>query len=513
MLKKFFTQKTWLKSAAGTDRLYILELSNVKDCFNAHDLWDAQYSGNNAIIESQTQKKEYRLQNALHIHRIEVPYTEKQGKRERLRKGKYVFNDVIVRIPKQLYDEDVRDDAKKIRVLTTNLTELHKQNFADNLWKKDRKPSYTVSFHNDKADDIVIFQFGSGVFVPNAHDKLIASIQVMTEQGNLIELPDWSFWQESREDLRKPALYMGQDSIIIGKTYNQGAICVPEFFSDSESKGFIHINCHQRIAYGDGNIISSQSNKSISNNQTIFELKNKDNDKKYKIVWTDNQTQPPGIFLSGYAFLTNKTIDSWLAWFDKFGMPCNDIDAVVHFWGTQNKLYAREKNKKTYNEIEFKDKTASFEIFTIFQAPEQLKNNYTSLLYLPIGLHKHLADIPANNQIVLGRSTQGYTPDLSIDFFSDPKTIKDSTSAALGHIGLSRKHAILTWQTSTGKLFIQQISSSSPVHIIKNFNQEDQIIETLAPASDIEKEITLNDKLIIGFFIFDFKSAAIDGTL
>ncbi|ETR65712.1 MAG: hypothetical protein OMM_13834, partial [Candidatus Magnetoglobus multicellularis str. Araruama] len=148
MLKKLissvsssFRDRPWLESVSGTDRLFILELCNVKDCFNANDLWEAQYSGNDDIIESKTGQSRNRLQNALNIHRMIAPITELSG---RIKQKAFVFTDVIVRIPKEIYEEDVRDNGRQLIMLAGNLCQLHEHHLED-LWQ-NRKPSYTISY-------------------------------------------------------------------------------------------------------------------------------------------------------------------------------------------------------------------------------------------------------------------------------------------------------------------------------------------------------------------------------
>ncbi|KPA18976.1 hypothetical protein MHK_000807, partial [Candidatus Magnetomorum sp. HK-1] len=251
MLKKIFSSvsssfrdRPWLESVSGTDRLFILELCNVKDCFNANELWEAQYSGNYDIIESKTGQSRNRLQNALNIHRMVAPSMEPSGK---IKRKSFVFTDVIVRIPKEMYDEDVRDNGRQLIMLAGNLCQLHEQNLED-LWQ-NRKPSYTITYHNQETDK-VICQFGASVFVPNVTDKQIASLQIQSKNGTWFQLPLFSFWQESGEIKRPVGIYMNQDQMIIGQSYSNSSICIPDCMSQNQMS--IHINCKQRQAYGDG---------------------------------------------------------------------------------------------------------------------------------------------------------------------------------------------------------------------------------------------------------------------
>ena len=514
MFKKLFSSGPWLKSIVGTDRLYTLELCNVKDCFNANELWEAQYSGNNGIIESKTKKSENRLQKALSMHCMIGQKMDEKGK---IRRTKFTFSDVIVHIPKEIYLEDVRDNGQQLMMLNHNLCILHEKNLT-NFWKK-RNASYAITYH-DLEKDKVIFQFGSSVFIPGANDKLLAGIQIKSKNGEWLNLPHWSFWLESWETKRPAGVYMNQDHMILGQKIEKSSIFIPDCFSNEDS--YVHINCNQRKAYGDGINNTKTGTETRENNSTTFELSPlSESENSVIIKWTDNSIPTPGICLSGYALLKNKKVSSWFIWLDNQGMPCDFSNALVYFQGANNRLHARKNNQKVYTDLKFQNSIAEFEGYTIKAPPEELLSDYIGLLSLPRGFQNPLSDMISNKKMTIGRTIAEDRPDIPLDYFSDPQSIRSPGidfngvgNTNLGQINLSRKQAILTWQASTGKLFIQQISTSAPIYILKTDPQKGELYkETLNPKSGREVEISITDRLVIGTYILGFQSAAIGGTI
>ena len=516
MLKKIFSSgRPWLESLSGRDRLYILELCNVTDCFNYGELWEAEFSGNNTIIESKTKKADNRLQNALNIHQIVAPGKDNRGK---LRRVKYVFADVIVHIPKELYLEDERDDGKQLMLLCQKLRELHQKNLT-NFWK-NRQPSYTITYHDQEIDK-VFFQFGSSVFVPEVHDKLIATIQIQSN-GQWYFLPKWSFWQETGKTYRDPGVYMNQDHLIIGHSYESCSICMPECFTNERS--YVHINCNQRQAYGDGTHFETKSQVSHDNgNQsTTFEFYPINSSEKPVVIqWKDEYMPSPVVCLSGYAFLKNKKVSSWFIWLDQQGTPCSFNDAYIYFQGAHDKLHARKNDQKVYTELSFHNGLTDFEGYMITTPPEQMLSEYIGLLIIPPDFQKTLETMISNKKMIIGRSQANDIPDISLDYFSDPQSIRHmdtgkhgTGNSFLGQINLSRKQAILTWQSSTGKIFIQQMSTSAPIYILKSDIQTGEVYkDLLEPGSGREVELNLSDKLVIGTYILGFRSTAAGGTI
>jgi len=506
-----FSDRPFLESVSGTDRLFILELCNVTDFFNANELWEAQYSGNYGIIELKTGQSRNRLQNALNIHRMVAPSMEPSGK---IKRKSFVFTDVIVRIPKEIYDEDVRDNGRQLIMLAGNLCQLHEQHL-ENLWQ-NRKPSYTITYHNQEKDR-VICQFGASVFVPNATDKQIASIQIQSKDGSWHPLPQLSFWQERGETRRPAGIYMNQDQLIIGHSYSNSSICMPNCIS--QTQGSIHVNCKQRQAYGDGVKLAKTARVTRDKNQTTFELPIiQSTDPPLIIQWKDINMPTPSVCLKGYGLMRNNKISSWYIWLNKQGMPCDFSDAVIYFQGAENKLHARKHDQKVYTELTFQNGQAEFEGYIINEPPKEMMLDYIGFLSMPRGLQVPIADMNPNEPMKIGRSMPDQSVEIALDYFSDPQSIRNPEvgingpgNTCLGQINFSREQGILTWQSTTGKLFIQQISANAPIYIIQG--EADNYQETLAPNSGKEIELQLTDRLVIGTYILGFQAVAVGATM
>ncbi|KPA18033.1 hypothetical protein MHK_001749, partial [Candidatus Magnetomorum sp. HK-1] len=172
--------------------------------------------------------------------------------------------------------------------------------------------------------------------------------------------------------------------------------------------------------------------------------------------------------LKGYGLLRNNKVSSWYIWLNKQGMPCDFSDAVIYFQGAENKLHARKNDQKVYTELSFQNGHAEFEGYIITAPPKEMILDYIGFLSMPKGLQVPLADMNPNEQMKIGRSMPDQTVDIPLDYFSDPQSIRNpevgihgSGNTCLGQINLSREQGILTWQATTGKLFIQQISANA----------------------------------------------------
>jgi len=513
MLKKIISSLSnksshWLESVSGKDRLFILELRKVTNFFDANELWEQQYSGNYGIIESKTQKPEYRLQYALNQHRISEPSMDKYGKQRRV---KFAFNDVIVHIPKAIYFEDVRDNGKNLTELCQKFCDLHKKHL-DNIRKNKEHPSYTITYH-DQEDDKVIFQFGSSVFLPSTFDTQIAILQIQAPNGTWVDLPDWSFWQQSGEIKRPAGIYQKQELIILGHSYTNSSVCIPDCFPNKLAS--IHMNCIQQQAYGDGTILAKNCEITKKDDQTWFTFTPiKSTDSPIIIRWIDKNINSPSLHLAGYALFTNKRVTQWFMSLNANKLPCDFSDAVIYFQGVNNKLHARRHDQKVYTEVIFNNGMAEFEDYRLTEPPETLKSDYIGLLNLTMGANTALGEMKSNQSMIIGRSLPDTQSDISLDYFSDPQTIRPNENMSLGQIGLSRKHGLIKWQSSTNKIFVQQISANAPIHVL-NVNNVGTIShkQTLAPNINTEIELDMSDRLVIGTYILGFQTSVSGGTI
>ena len=498
----------WLKSSVGAERLYTLELKSVKNCFDGDALWHREYRNDKEIFELTTKNTNNRLKKALNDHMFETHYTNEKGK---VNKKECIFSNVIVRIPKLKYNEDIKNNGKKIIKLKERLIELHDNDFKAKTMKNQR-PHYVIDSHDDE-EDKVVFQFGTGVFIPFGGEQSIGEIQIKTKNNSWQSLPEWHFWQQIGEIKRASNLYVGQEDIIISNNYKNGSICVPDFFSSDDA--WIHINCITKKVYGDGKHLTEHSIITDKNNTAEYELKEISGEKNIVLLkWiTDDKLSAPCVYLAGYAFMKLEKID-WFIWIDKDCMPCSESESNLTFWGINDRVcYIQSDSKKTYSDIVFTNGMANISGLEITLPPEDLKHKYNGFLMIPYNNNEKLAEISAGKINYIGRSLtdnpQKSKPEIALDFFTQTESVRGKQGLSLGQIGVSRKHATLTWQSSTEKIFVQQLSSSAYLFILKI---DGQLIQ-LEPKSGKEVEVDKGDKLIIGTFILEIGSQRSHGTI
>jgi len=518
--KKFFVSSKFLESSVGTDHLYTLELKSVNNCFDGDTLWHRIYKNDNEIFESTTKNNNYRLKKALNDHMFETSYTDEKGN---VKKKENIFSHVIVRIPESKYNQDKQDNGEKIIDLKNKLIELHDKDFKEKTFK-NQIPHYEIVYHDDD-DDKVIFQFGKGVFIPLGSDKYIGEIQIKKNNSKLQSLPKWIFWQQSGEEKRASNLYVGQEHIIISNNYKNASICVPGFFSSDDA--WIHINCITGKVYGDGKHLLSEDSKKESVHPNI----DNNNSKEYKLTekiygvnhhelsilkeenivslkWIiDDKLSAPCVYLAGYACMKLENI-YWYICLDRDCMPCSESESNVTFCGNYDKVsYIPSDSEKKFDidsekkfDIEFEDGIPNIFGFEIRLPHEDLKDKYNLFLMIPYENKKTIAEIPADKPNLIGRSLTDNQQKSELEIALNPETVKNKAGEPLGHIGVSRKHAILKWQRSTDKFFIRKISESADLYILKTDNHVIQL------KLNKEVEVYKNDKLIIGTFILEIGS-------
>lgn len=237
---------------AGADLgVYTLELHGVDDPFDPDPLWDRKYGGGGKIRESLTDDDGFRLQSALDGVRNVTYARDDAG---RFREHSPVFTDVVMWIPERQWHADALHGGKRMEALAGNLSALHARKFARSL-PADRKPTYTVMPDDALNDGEVAFQFGFGVFVPNDDDVLIGRVLMAGAEGELEELPKWSFWHKGAQVKRPAGVYRGQGSLLITAD-RSGPVRAKTWFA--HGKGHLSVNLNAADAervYADGDLI------------------------------------------------------------------------------------------------------------------------------------------------------------------------------------------------------------------------------------------------------------------
>jgi len=216
--------------------VFTLSLSGVEDPFDPDPLWDRKYGGQSGIAEQMSGDNEFRLQAALDGCRAVRFARDDAG---RFREQSPIFTDVVVWISGKRWHADAMHGGRRIEALASNLADLHRRKFGRSL-PKDRKPNYTVMPDDALAEEIVTFQFGSGVFVPSSWDVLEGTVALQFGgDGPAAELPQWSFWRNGAQLRRPVGVYRGQDSLLISSDQSSPVRSSLWF---NHGKGYISIN-------------------------------------------------------------------------------------------------------------------------------------------------------------------------------------------------------------------------------------------------------------------------------
>lgn len=248
------TNSTWL---GNDERLFTLKLQNVANPLDPHPLWENRYSGNDEITESLSGSKNRRLKDALEAHRCSVIKEDERGWRVIT---PLIFSDMAVRISEDEWNRDTRLGGKKVEILADNLTRLHNEYFGRDL-AGPRPPAYVVMPDPALKNDEVMFQFGLGVFVPQKADQLIGRLELQIKDAPWQPLPQWIFWENSKEILRDTAIYAEQQFLLISPS-PESATVRPPLMEDgnplwfSHGKGCLMFNLSLQRAFGDGEFIS-----------------------------------------------------------------------------------------------------------------------------------------------------------------------------------------------------------------------------------------------------------------
>ena len=238
--------------------VFSLALTGVEDPFDEDPLWDRKYGGNSAIVEEMTEDKDFRLQSALDGCRNIKFVRDEAG---RFREQTPVFTDVVIWVPAAKYRQDTTGGGHRIEALTTNLANLHGKKFNRSL-PGDRDPNYVVMPDDELEENTMVFQFGVGVFVPTETDELLGSVVLRrTKDGEIVKLPEWSFWANGRQRKRPVGVYVGQGSLLLTGD-RTGPVRSPIWFPSPE--GYVQVNLgaadSERVYANDDQIEATRSN-------------------------------------------------------------------------------------------------------------------------------------------------------------------------------------------------------------------------------------------------------------
>ncbi|MGE0083470.1 MAG: hypothetical protein AB7S75_03530 [Desulfococcaceae bacterium] len=560
MLSKIFGKIKITPSAPwlGTDeRLFTLKLCHVENPLDPSPLWNSLYGGGKQITESITGSTGLRLRDALDLHRATVISRDSRGWKTEDRK---VFTDVILWIPRSVWNQEIQLSCKKTEILCDRLSRLHEADFGDHLMA-EREPSYAVMPLDAKylKEDEVIFQFGLGVFIPRDEDFLTGKISLkLKDRKQWQSLPDWIFWKQGKRIVRPAGLYEKQQFVLLGAEPEFAALRVPETEGGektwfSHGKGNIWFNLGDtegKDGYGCPGFVERLQGSSAGEAREILfrdecpaseeknegpELlmirmepvtaqmqENQQDSQTEKIPDADflrhfqrGRTIIPGMIrhqlvLEGIALIKPEFVpglESWILRIDKNGHPAQNHAGnakepdLLTFSAAfrENQICWRRTGEKEF----FPVKQLPFTLpdingLTFHLIPSPLPDQYLALLLLP-----EPRFIPVDEEgFLLGRAVA--EPGLRLDSLVQPGSLKwqpgrDQPDATLGHIGISGEHAKVALRKD--QLAVQMEKGSTAFYVL---DKDRNLKYTFMPWQKKEIMADPDDCLLLGPYLLRF---------
>lgn len=219
----------WLPNR-GNPFLYTLHLHGVPDPLDPNPIWEHEYAGGGSIQDVASGRNDRRLRVALDAHRHMGSRRDKES--QRLVADPRVYSDVLVRIPINAWRAARYDD--RLLIMVDELARMHGEDFQDHL-QDERRPRYLVVPEETLAADEVLCQFGMGVFLPDAEDRLVGKAKLLIGKEER-DLPPWPLYEMgsgAKQLIDRPVgLYRGQRYLLFGSDHSQGLIRFPAGLGD-----------------------------------------------------------------------------------------------------------------------------------------------------------------------------------------------------------------------------------------------------------------------------------------
>lgn len=207
--------------------LYTLHLAGVADPLDGDALWDGEYGGGPTIRESRTGRHDRRLRLALDAHRQVMQRLDVA--RGYLVEDPQVYTDVLLRIPRALWRQHHMTASGRIPILLDRLASRHAREFQDQLFG-GRAPRYQMVPDDGLPNGEVLCQFGLGVFIPDAEDRLRGKV-ILHLDGQEVSLPEWEAYETGRGPIRRisraAAIYFDQHYLLLAPDRLQAPIQSP----------------------------------------------------------------------------------------------------------------------------------------------------------------------------------------------------------------------------------------------------------------------------------------------
>lgn len=546
----------WLGS---DERLFTLKLTKVENPLDPSPLWDSRYGGGKQITETVRNSTVLRLRDALDMHRATILGRDSRGWQTEERK---VFTDVVIWIPRPVWNRDIQQPWQKSEMLCDNLSRLHYEDFGDHLLN-NRKPSYAVmpldmDTDMDMEEDQVMMQFGWGVFIPGEEDRPVGKISVkLREKSQWQSLPDWIFRKNGKGITRASALYEHQQFLLIGADPESAALQVLEseggrkiwfshgqgsiWFNLGDEKGKYGFGCEGYVGQGrplrdsgDGRemVFPDDSPTSSENAQApellylkIEALTGEEAENAPEIPIPDadflrnfqkGRTIIPGMIrhqlvLQGIALPRPDYVpglESWTLRMDEKGYPAHpqesakDSELLLFFSDfRENRIYFRKPGEKDFlpaKELPFP--LPDIRGLSYQMIPSPLPEQYLAILLLP-----EPRFIPMDEEgFLIGRSVA--EPGLRLDYLLHPQSLKwqpgweaERSDTTLGHIGISGEHARVALRGD--QLLVQMDKGSTDFYIL---DREQNVKHTFRPFQKTEIFAKPDDCLLLGPYLLRF---------
>ncbi len=539
------------------DRLFTLKLKQVENPFDPTALWVSQYGGGRDIVESVTGASDKRLQAALDCHRCSVVRKNPLGWKTR---HAMVFGDVAVWINDAVWRRDAQKGGPGAETLEDNLVRLHEEHFGAVL-AQDRKPSYVIMPDSALSPDAVVFQFGLGVFIPHAEDRLKAEIYLqIKDQTGWAPLPAWMFRRDTELIERTAGIYQGQQFLIIGpgfqlRSLNQVSGAQPVWFDHGQGFIFINLSSKSRAnAFGDGEFVSDGEFTSyeISGKSTVYafrDLTGTDRQLLLKISDTTVQkaqpTEPDAfdddlevsmdwggdtfvagietdrLVIEGVALprfdapgLKMPNLEGWTIWIDAYGQPVRDSfsdsaekEKLLSLTASSDENYLSYRKPGDNVLTRVNDYPLCFTDFhgrSFEVAPSPVPERYHGVLQLSDPVFEPLGQDP----VVVGRPAPARfesSADIQLRLLMHPESLAfrrgyQRTGAPLGAIWLSREHVKVCVQD--GQLHVRMDKGSMPVFGIR---ADGELKWTLQPGDKEETVLESGERMLIGCYLIRFE--------
>ncbi|EXJ14146.1 hypothetical protein [Imhoffiella purpurea] len=252
--------------------LWQLRLTGVEDPLDPDALWDNSGGSGRHIQESSSGEAGKRLCRALQDHRRWVRLNDPGHGRWIL--GHRCFTDVILHIPRQTWDQDIRTTGgERIEVAAQNLIFRHQQDFKSSL-PTGRQPRYLLRPDSRLPANEVLFLFGPAVFLPDPQDQPVFDLQPSLDKAPLV-LDSLQWLPSKHAQAQPPGFYADQECLLLTPE-GSGPIPLPGWRTEDDTYLFLRRTGENDWAVYSDSSREWQASERRQGDRWIFELRSPD---------------------------------------------------------------------------------------------------------------------------------------------------------------------------------------------------------------------------------------------